>query len=105
MILTDRLDLIPATLELIRAELRSPAELARELAVTAPRGWPPELYGQEATRCTLNQLERDVVHAGRTLHDALEVTGDLGPVRWAQVRWGCRCSQSGGAAGEGRQIS
>ena len=42
MITTARLRLVPATLELARAELASPTEFAQLLEATVPADWPPE---------------------------------------------------------------
>lgn len=42
MIETDRLKLVPATVELARAELHDPAEFTRRLGATVPENWPPE---------------------------------------------------------------
>jgi len=42
MIETDRLRLIPATLELARAEIADRKELARLLGASVPANWPPE---------------------------------------------------------------
>jgi [ribosomal protein S5]-alanine N-acetyltransferase len=40
---TDRLGLIAATAELLRAELNDLSQLARLLGTRIPKGWPPEL--------------------------------------------------------------
>ena len=42
MLDTARLTLIPATVELARAELRDPEEFARLLGSEVPENWPPE---------------------------------------------------------------
>jgi hypothetical protein len=43
-LITPRLDLIPATLELLHAELESPGRLASEIGALVPEGWPPGEY-------------------------------------------------------------
>lgn len=56
MIQTARLDLVPATVEILEAELASPAELAEILGVEIPGSWPPPLYDADATRWMLALL-------------------------------------------------
>ena len=63
LIQTARLDLIPATPASLRAELNSPATLARVLGVEVPGSWPPELYDEGAVRWTLAALEHAPVIA------------------------------------------
>ncbi len=41
-ILTERLELVPATAELIRLEISDPAALGQRLNASIPAGWPPE---------------------------------------------------------------
>jgi len=45
---SSRLDLIPATLECIEAELEAPAHLGRLLSVEVPASWPPGEYDRAA---------------------------------------------------------
>jgi RimJ/RimL family protein N-acetyltransferase len=54
---TQRLDLIAATPELLRAELEQPARLATLLDVAVPEVWPPPLNSVETVRYTLRFLE------------------------------------------------
>ena len=42
MLHTDRLDLIPATIALSRAEIDDRAGFARLLRAAVPQNWPPE---------------------------------------------------------------
>lgn len=42
MLVTDRLTLIPHTVELLLAEIHDHEELARILSATVPENWPPE---------------------------------------------------------------
>lgn len=43
-----RLDLFPARIEHLEAELRSPESLGKLLGVEVPEGWPPGEYDREA---------------------------------------------------------
>jgi len=56
MIRTERLELIPATVELTRAALAGAAPLGAALAATVPRGWPPQYLDVSALQCTLDRL-------------------------------------------------
>jgi RimJ/RimL family protein N-acetyltransferase len=58
---TERLELIAATPELLRAELEG--KLAEALDVTVGE-WPPPLNDEETVRYTLRFLEADRAHAG-----------------------------------------
>jgi RimJ/RimL family protein N-acetyltransferase len=55
---TARLDLVPATAERLRAELRGPAALAAALGARVPPDWPPGLYDRAAVEWWLAALER-----------------------------------------------
>jgi RimJ/RimL family protein N-acetyltransferase len=57
MIRTARLDLIPATPELARADLAGREALGEALGVPVPESWPPELFDEPALRYTLGKLE------------------------------------------------
>jgi RimJ/RimL family protein N-acetyltransferase len=61
---TERLELIPATPEVLRAELRGPAALAGQVGAFVPAGWPPDLYDEAATRWTLDWLATHPEQAG-----------------------------------------
>ncbi|MEQ1617748.1 MAG: GNAT family N-acetyltransferase [Terricaulis sp.] len=64
MIETRRLRLIPATPEMLHAELAGDMkQFASLLVVAPPRDWPPELYDADAMRFALNQMERDGPHS------------------------------------------
>jgi RimJ/RimL family protein N-acetyltransferase len=54
---TQRLDLIAATPELLRAELEQSARLATLLEVAVPEVWPPPLNTVETVQYTLRFLE------------------------------------------------
>jgi RimJ/RimL family protein N-acetyltransferase len=68
MLRTRRLQLIPATIESLRAELAGRTHLARELNVAVPESWPPELYDDPAIRFTLDRLEREPAENGWWLY-------------------------------------
>src|SRR5262245_211728 len=57
---TTRLDLIPGTVDTLRAELEGPLALAGHLhGVRIPAGWPPDFYDEQAVRYSLDALLRD----------------------------------------------
>lgn len=56
---TTRLDLVPATVVMLQAELDGDCErLARFIGATVPIEWPPDLYDDDAVRYTLEWLEK-----------------------------------------------
>ncbi|HET9438767.1 MAG TPA: GNAT family protein [Longimicrobiales bacterium] len=57
-IITPRLHLIPATLELLNAEQRGPAALSAFIGAYVPPNWPPDLYDEPAMRWTMDQLAK-----------------------------------------------
>jgi RimJ/RimL family protein N-acetyltransferase len=61
---TDRLELIAATPESLRAELQSPARLAALLGVWVPEVWPPPLNSVETVEYSLQFLEGAPGRAG-----------------------------------------
>ena len=56
MIQTSRLQLIPASIELLTAELNGRAAFERRLGITVPETWPPDLYERAAIEYTLTLL-------------------------------------------------
>lgn len=56
---TARLDLIPATAEKLRAELKGRSQLQALLGAQVPDTWPPEFYGAGAIDYTIDRLTRD----------------------------------------------
>jgi ribosomal-protein-alanine N-acetyltransferase len=54
---TDRLELIAATPESLRAELEGPTQLAAVLGVAVPPVWPPPLNSAETVHYALSFLE------------------------------------------------
>ena len=65
---TPRLVLIPATTEVLEAELSSPAALGIALDTHVPASWPPELYDADAVRWTLRWLAEHGDDAGWSLY-------------------------------------
>ncbi len=53
---TARLDLVPATVRHLSAELDGPGALAAALGVRVPARWPPELYGRDEVEFSLVQV-------------------------------------------------
>lgn len=56
---TRRLDLVPATLALVEADLRSPEALARLLGAEVPAGWPPGEYDRSAMEFFRDRLSEN----------------------------------------------
>lgn len=57
-IITPRMHLIPATVELLAAELRGAASLSAFIGAYVPANWPPDYYDEKAIRWTIDQLSR-----------------------------------------------
>jgi ribosomal-protein-alanine N-acetyltransferase len=68
LIHTQRLKLIPATIELVDADLKGRAELERVLGVIIPESWPPEFYDPPALEYTITQLQQDPEQIGWWLY-------------------------------------
>jgi RimJ/RimL family protein N-acetyltransferase len=68
---TERLELVPATPELVRAALAGGEVLGRELAAAVPVTWPPDYLDESALRFTLARLEEGPEQAGWWLHFVL----------------------------------
>lgn len=77
MIRTARLDLIPATTDLVRADLAGREALAAALGVAVPEGWPPELFDEPALRFTLDRLEEESAQAGWWLYYVVRRDGPV----------------------------
>lgn len=54
---TNRLRLIPCTLDLLEAEGADRARFAELLGAKVPQEWPPELYDDDARRWTIDKLK------------------------------------------------
>lgn len=61
---TPRLDLVPAGVELARAELTGREALEKLLGVAVPDSWPPPLYDRRATSHALERLSSGPDQAG-----------------------------------------
>ena len=89
----DDLTLIPATPELVEAELESAERLAEALGLRLPEDWPPEHHDDDVLRWVLDRL-REPGQAGWWLHylaqdGTLCGTGGLkGPPRDGEVELG-----------------
>ena len=57
-IITPRMHLVPATLDLLRADLQGPANLSAFIGAYVPAHWPPELYDEAAIQWTIDQLSK-----------------------------------------------
>lgn len=68
MILTERLELIPATIELTLAALEGPASLGSLLCARIPDSWPPEYLDRAALEYTVARLEEGRAQHGWWLH-------------------------------------
>ncbi len=65
---TPRLELVPATVELVQAELRDSEDFGRLLDAQVPAGWPPELYDRAAAEYTIARVEDGAEQMGWWLH-------------------------------------
>jgi RimJ/RimL family protein N-acetyltransferase len=68
MILTDRLEIIPATADLLRAALDGETALSAALGAIVPPTWPPEYVDRDALQFALDRLTARPEHAGWWLH-------------------------------------
>jgi len=67
VIVTPRLRLVPATPELVDAELRDPAEMAALIGVTVPPDWPPLHVDRDVLLWARERLADPISH-GWLLH-------------------------------------
>lgn len=79
-ILTDRLELVPATPALTQAALQGPSALAAALGVVVPPTWPPELLDRPALEFTLARLAEGSDQAGWWLHFVVLPAGPAGRI-------------------------
>ena len=63
-IITERLELIPANEQLLRAAQQGDATLAEALGVRLAPAWPPEFYEETSLAWTLDQLAKGPEQAG-----------------------------------------
>jgi RimJ/RimL family protein N-acetyltransferase len=68
MISTERLELVPATLELTGAALEGQPALATSLGAFVPATWPPEFLDPPSLEFTLERLAEGPQQAGWWLH-------------------------------------
>jgi RimJ/RimL family protein N-acetyltransferase len=59
---SERLYLVPSSVELTRADLEGPGPLGAMLGVTVPAEWPPEHYTRPALLAVLDQLADRAEH-------------------------------------------
>lgn len=71
MIVTPRLELVPATPELTRAAIGGGRELGAWLGATVPSSWPPIYLDDPALEFMLARLEEDPAEAGWWYYFAL----------------------------------
>jgi ribosomal-protein-alanine N-acetyltransferase len=80
-VITERLELVPATVELCWAETRGPEAISQALAVRVPRSWPPVVFEPEDVERTRRQLQRDPENRMWTLYYVIRRESDPGPER------------------------
>lgn len=78
MIVTKRLELIPANLELTRAALESKPALAARLDAFVPATWPPEFLDPPSLEFTLARLAEGPEQGGWWLHFVVLTHGATG---------------------------
>jgi RimJ/RimL family protein N-acetyltransferase len=78
MIVTERLELVPATLELTRAALEGDRALAAGLGAFVPATWPPEFLDPPSLEFTLARLGKGAQQAGWWLHFVVLTHGATG---------------------------
>lgn len=78
MIATERLELVPATVDLARAALDGEPALASSLGVFVPATWPPEFLDRPALEYTLARLAEGGQQAGWWLHFVILTRGASG---------------------------
>lgn len=66
--ITDRLELIPATVDLCRAEARGRDAIEQALRVRVPASWPPAVFEPNDVERIRRALERDPGNHAWTLH-------------------------------------
>jgi RimJ/RimL family protein N-acetyltransferase len=66
--ITERLELIPATADLCEAEAQGPEAVGRALGVRVPASWPPPVFEPDDVERLRRQLERDPANHAWTLY-------------------------------------
>jgi ribosomal-protein-alanine N-acetyltransferase len=77
VIRTDRLELVPATIESITGALASKRALGAILGADVPEGWPPEFLDDDALRWTIARLKEQPEQPGWWLYFVLLVDGSI----------------------------
>jgi ribosomal-protein-alanine N-acetyltransferase len=80
MIVTERLEVVPATTDLTQAALEGPQALAASLGASVPATWPPEFLDPPALEFTLERLAEGPLQAGWWLHFVVLTHGPSGRV-------------------------
>jgi RimJ/RimL family protein N-acetyltransferase len=78
MIVTERLELVPATLDLTRAALAGRPALAASLGAFVPATWPPEFLDPPSLEFALARLAEGAHQAGWWLHFVVLTHGATG---------------------------
>ena len=76
---TERLELVRATAERLRADLSGPAALAVALAAIVPEDWPPELYDRGAGEWALRYAEEHPVELQWGMYYVIDPAASDGP--------------------------
>ena len=97
-ITTERLELVPATPEILRARVDDRDALARFLGARVPENWPPELYDQDAVDWTAKYLAENADAEGWVLWFILLRPTDAGSSERTAI--GC-CGYKGKPTDEG----
>ncbi|MGH9748893.1 MAG: GNAT family N-acetyltransferase [Candidatus Polarisedimenticolia bacterium] len=71
MIVTERLEIVPATVELTREALGGPRALGAALGAAVPATWPPEYFDEPALRFTIERLTEGPGQEGWWMHFVL----------------------------------
>lgn len=96
IIVTDRLELIAGTPDMVRAEMNDKRELSLMLCAGIPRSWPPELVNERTANFCLKCLSKGedqvgwscwyiILKSSRVLIGVAEFTGSPGPDRSAEI--------------------
>ena len=78
LIVTERLEIVPATPELTRAALQGPSALGASLRASVPPTWPPDYLDPPSLEFTLDRLNEGGDQAGWWLHFVLLTGADCG---------------------------
>jgi RimJ/RimL family protein N-acetyltransferase len=78
VIVTERLELVPATPALVRAALAGPGDLGAGLRASVPPTWPPEYLDPQSLEYTLDRLAEGPANVGWWLYFVV-LKGEAGP--------------------------